>query len=484
MKRRFQKRIFLLCLISAIYFGITAMSYGAAVVSIDPAEVSSPAPGEPLRVNIKIANGTNVAGYSLTVGFDATALAYVEMKNADYLPEGAFAAPAQVSGGRVTFAATSLSGAASVRSGTLATLAFNVISAKASTVELLEVILSDSAAHALPVSTRDGAVVVGQMLSTDLNGDGVVNVLDLTLVVRDLGKMGSPAGDVNGDGRVNVLDLVRVAQDLGKTTDTDSGGTLPLVTDPFEGMVLIPAGEFRMGSKSGRDDAKPIHSVYIDAFYMDQYEVTNAEYAVFLNAQGKHVDAGQVWYDIGGGNARIGYVGGVYRVESGYEHHPVTHVSWYGAMAYAAWVGKRLPTEAEWEKAARGGLWGQEYPWGNTIDATRANYGGHIGGTTAVGRYPANGYGLYDMCGNGWEWCLDEYNGDFYKISPALNPLSGANSIGWILENYPGVKSDRVLRGGSWFYSADYVGVAFRNFRTPTFSDYFVGFRCARDVTP
>ena len=480
MKRRFQKRIFLLCLISAIYFGITAMSYGAAVVSIDPAEVSSPAPGEPLRVNIKIANGTNVAGYSLTVGFDATALAYVAMQNADYLPEGAFAAPAQVSGGRVTFAATSLSGVALARSGTLATLAFNVVAAKASTVELIEVILSDSAAHALPVSTRNGAVVVRQLLSTDLNKDGVVNVLDLTLVVGDVGKTGSPAGDVNGDGRVNVLDLVRVAQDLGKTI----GGGLPSATGSLEGMVLIPAGEFRMGSNSGDPDERPVHSVYVDAFYMDKYEVTNAEYAAFLNAQGKHANAGQVWYDIGDVDARIGYVGGVYRVEAGYEDHPVVEVSWYGAMAYAAWVGKRLPTEAEWEKAARGGLSGQKYPWGNTINSSRANYNNHIGGTTVVGKYPANRYGLYDMAGNVWEWCLDEWNPDFYSFSPARNPVSGANSIKWLQDNYTGVRSSRVLRGGSWYFDTGLVRVANRNNYSPTAAFLYFGFRCARAVTP
>ena len=490
------KNTFVICLLC---FGITAMSYGQAVVSIDPAEVASPAAGATLSVNIKITNGTGVAGYDLIVGFDTSALQYVELKNGTYLPAGAFAAPAQASGNRVTLAATSLSGAASAKSGTLATLTFEVIAAKASTIELVEVILSDSAANPLAVTKQDGEVVVRASLPTDLNNDGVVNVLDLTLVARDLGKAGgSPAGDVTGDGAVNVLDLVRVAQDLGKTVATTgggdeptaggdeptaNGGTTPPQSDPYENMELIPAGEFRMGSNSGNDDEKPVHSVYVDAFYMDKYEVTNAEYAEFLNAKGKHADAGQTWLDVGHQSARVEYVNRVYRAKAGYENHPVTYVSWYGAMAYAAWKGKRLPTEAEWEKAARGNLASLTYPWGNGIDATKANYyPHHAGDTTAVGKYGANGYGLYDMAGNVREWCLDEYNAGFYAVSPSQNPLSGANSIKWLLDNYTGVKISRVLRGGAWNNLASDVRCARRDRNMPTGTTYLFGFRCVRAV--
>ena len=255
MKTLLKPNLFLICLAFVMCFGIAASSYGQAVVSIDPAEVASPAAGAQLSVNIKITNGSGVAGYNVTVGFDTTALEYVEIKNGTYLPAGAFAAPAQVSGNRVTLAATSLSGAASARSGTLATLTFKGVAVKASTIQLIEVILSDSDANPLAVTKRNGEVVVRASLPTDLNGDGTVNVLDLTLVARDLGKAGgSPAGDVTGDGTVNVLDLVRVAQDLGKTAGTGGGTTppgggtvTPPATDPYEGMELIPAGEFRMG---------------------------------------------------------------------------------------------------------------------------------------------------------------------------------------------------------------------------------------------
>ena len=344
-------------------------------------------------------------------------------------------------------------------------MTFSVVAVKASTLRLTGVLLSDSNANSIRVTSRNGTVVERRAAKWDVNGDGRVNVLDLTRVATRLGRRDASA-DTNGDGLVNVLDLVLVAQHLGETVGTtpptvpvtpEPQPTVPQPTvpptppvDPYEGMERIPAGEFRMGSNSGRSNEKPVHSVYVDEFYMDTYEVTNAEYAAFLNAKGKHAEAGHTWYRLGETRSRIEYVSRVYRVKAGYENHPVTYVSWYGAMAYAAWKGKRLPTEAEWEKAARGGLAGLTYPWGNSIDRTRANYNQHIVDTTAVGKYPANGYGLYDMSGNVWEWCLDESNAGFYAVSPSQNPISGANSIRWIVDNYTGIKSSRVLRGGSW----------------------------------
>ncbi len=265
----------------------------------------------------------------------------------------------------------------------------------------------------------------------------------------------------------------------------------PDIPPPPEGMVLIPAGEFQMGSndEDAPNDEQPVHSVYVDAFYMDKYEVTNAQYARFLNAKGKHAEGEITWYNIPKRAWMIRFVSGKYRVRLGYENHPVNYVSWYGAMAYAEWVDKRLPTEAEWEKAARGGLAGQKYPWGNTIDSTKANYdfdgGGPSGYTTVVGKYAANGYGLFDMAGNVREWCLDEYNKGFYSVSPVQNPLSGANSIEWLINNYKNVKRFRVLRGGDWTSEERFVRVAYRHYPLLFVeSANYYGFRCVRVVTP
>jgi len=270
------------------------------------------------------------------------------------------------------------------------------------------------------------------------------------------------------------------------TIEPEEEVTVAPAVPPDAKMVLIPAGDFEMGSEDAEAhvNQQPIHTVYVDAFHMDKYEVTNAQYAVFLNEMGKHSEGGLRWYDTGDRHARIALLGGRYKVSVGYENHPVTMVSWYGAMAYAAWAGKRLPTEAEWEKAARGGLVSQKYPWGNTIDidSGQANYGSN--GTKPVGGYAANGYGLYDMAGNVWEWCLDEYNESFYAVSAARNPLSGAPSIQWLLGNYTGVQSSRVLRGGSWYLSAVALRSASRDGYPPTSTPPIFGFRCVRAVSP
>ena len=226
-------------------------------------------------------------------------------------------------------------------------------------------------------------------------------------------------------------------------------------------MVLIPAGEFQMGSNYGDNDEKPVHTVYVDGFYMDKYEVTVGQYKQFIRATGHRALSDGISY------------------YSPTDKHPVVKVNWHDAMAYAQWAGKRLPTEAEWEKAARGGLVGKTYPWGNAIDSNKANYGRNVGETTAVGKYPPNGYGLCDMVGNVQEWCLDEYNEGFYKSSPSRNPISG-DSISYVINNFTNVKTSRVLRGGSWGNSPKFVRVANRNRYPPTGTDTSGGFRCVR----
>ena len=232
-----------------------------------------------------------------------------------------------------------------------------------------------------------------------------------------------------------------------------------------EGMVLIPAGDFEMGSNDEEEenDEQPVHTVYVDAFYMDAHEVTNLEYKKFL-LDNPRWQKGWIEHRFDDGDYLRHWNGNDY--PDGKANDPVIFVSWYAAMAYAQWADKRLPTEAEWEYAARGGLQGKKYPNGNTITPRDANYGSNVGDTTPVEKYPKNGYGLFDMAGNVWEWCLDEYEANFYFVSPHANPLSGANSVEWIIDNFTSVKGSRVLRGGSWYGTARFVRVANRvNFK-------------------
>ncbi len=240
-------------------------------------------------------------------------------------------------------------------------------------------------------------------------------------------------------------------------------------------MVPILAGEFKMGS-SDRDahpDEGPVHIVYLDAFYMDIHEVTNAQYKKFVDANpewrknrsyGKYSDSHYLthWH----GNS----------YPSGKGNHPVVYVSWYAAMAYAEWVGKRLPTEAEWEKAARGGLAGQKFiVW------------------TPMGISAPNPYGLYGMADRVWEWCLDEYDRYFYENAPrenpiATDPITRGDSVQPIdgLISFEGqrVKGDRVLRGGSWYDGYGYARVADRSNTHPMSTYPHISFRCVMPIIP
>jgi formylglycine-generating enzyme required for sulfatase activity len=239
-------------------------------------------------------------------------------------------------------------------------------------------------------------------------------------------------------------------------------------------MVLIPGGSFIMGSADGEPDQQPPHEVHIDPFYMDRYPVTNAEYAEFLNIFGNRKEGGEKWLDTDSlfswWLCRIREKGGKFFPERGYENRPVVKVSWHGALAYARWKGKRLPTEAEWEKAARGGLQGQKYVFGNSLTPDQANIGGFFA-YRPVGSYPPNGYGLYDMVAQIWQWCSDWYDPSYYQRPPAKNPQGPENG------------TVKVLRGGSWFHKNSWT-VAERAFDDPlSYSFCFVtGFRCARDA--
>ena len=247
-----------------------------------------------------------------------------------------------------------------------------------------------------------------------------------------------------------------------------------------DGMVRISAGEFQMGSTVVENE-KPVHTVYIDAFYIDRYEVTNADYKKFVNANPifSKTNFPTNFHD---GNYLAHWNGDTY--PTGKELHPVTHVSWYAALAYARWVGKRLPTEAEWEKAARGGLPGVKYPWGNTVAAGTANYAGVSGATLPIGSYSPNRYGLYDIAGNVQEWCLDEYDAAFYEVSPREHPIVGTETVSEVLNVYfTDITSDRVLRGGGWQSDVEMLRVAgrFGQF-SPKAATVNVGFRSVRPV--
>ncbi|MGB2895572.1 MAG: SUMF1/EgtB/PvdO family nonheme iron enzyme [Anaerolineales bacterium] len=222
-------------------------------------------------------------------------------------------------------------------------------------------------------------------------------------------------------------------------------------------MVSVPAGEFAMGSNQGTVAEGPAHMVYLDAFYSDKYEISNTQYR-------KCVEAGicsqlqkQTYYD-----------------DPDYAHHPVVNVTWHWANVYCEWARKRLPTEAEWEKAARG-TDGRRYPWGDEIDCNHAQYKECGGQTVQVGSLP-NGvspYGARDMAGNVWEWVIDEWQEDYYQISPSNNPQGPSNPRN--------IREIHVFRGGSWSESADLLRSTYRSWYEPGAQYYNLGFRCVID---
>ncbi len=251
-------------------------------------------------------------------------------------------------------------------------------------------------------------------------------------------------------------------------------------------MARVPAGEFLMGSDGFDEDERPIHPVYLDEFYLSTTPVTNADYARFVAATGyrpiavrelpavvapefrdafKELADRYVWKD---GAPPIGL-----------EVHPVTLVQYVDAVAYCQWLsgltGKpvRLPTEAEWEKAARAGLDGKRYPWGDDIDTSRANFlpdpsFKYKRGTEPVRSYPSNGYGLFDMAGNVWQWVSDWYDPDYYPVSEYRNPQG------------PPFGRFRCVRGGSWVNDdVSFLRCAHRHEVPADTYAYSIGFRIA-----
>lgn len=234
-------------------------------------------------------------------------------------------------------------------------------------------------------------------------------------------------------------------------------------------MVVIPGGTYQRGSNFGARDELPKHSITIHSFALDVHPVTNEQFILFLQAMGGEKDHNN--NDIVRlKDSRIKRNGGRWIVESGYLKHPVVGVTWYGAVAYAKWVGKRLPTEAEWEIASYGDNDQLTYPTGEDIERSQANF--FSSDTTNVQSYPPNEYGLYDMAGNVYEWCQDWYAYNYYDISmqEPENPKGPPQGV------------YRVLRGGCWKSLKEDLRCAHRHRNNPGTVNGTYGFRCAADA--
>lgn len=274
------------------------------------------------------------------------------------------------------------------------------------------------------------------------------------------------------------------------------------------GMVRIPGGKIQIGIDSTDipryqslfginmpglfDPETPRHNVQLDAFFLDRTPVTNSQFFEFTRRFSHRepseapAQRDQPWTEIdlrtryGEDKNLAHWIDG--GVPGGLENHPVTNVTWYDAVAYCQWKGKRLPTEAEWEHAARAGG-NPIFPWGDAAaDPSRANYSASgLGTTSPAGSYPPNGYGLYDMAGNVWEFTADESAP--YPSKNAINPVAGGKLFSTGID-FLGVTTRRVIRGGSWGGAPVNLWVEYRDSHPPDGAKPFVGFRCAESVHP
>ncbi len=226
-------------------------------------------------------------------------------------------------------------------------------------------------------------------------------------------------------------------------------------------MVFVPAGEFQMGDNNGDVDEKPLHQVYLDDYWIDQTEVTNYQYDKCVATGACDPPSNQTFFS-----------------DRDYIAHPVVFVSWFDALTYCNWAGRRLPTEAEWEKAAGGKLGEEKFPWGNDIPVCThgANNGAQYkqcdGQTLPIKSFAEQSYGVYDMAGNVWEWVSDWYDENYYIVSSPINPTG------------PPSGDNRVLRGGSWSTSSGELRSATRASNDPSGVWNVVGFRCASSTSP
>lgn len=263
----------------------------------------------------------------------------------------------------------------------------------------------------------------------------------------------------------------------------------------YGNMKCVDANYFAMGSNDEHtsiddDDAKPVHKVYLDQFFIDPCVVTNREYREFVLDNPDWNKSGSKSREFCDKDYLRYWTGDASFPEQQADH-PVVYVSWYAAMAYAEWMGKRLPTEAEWEYAARGTLVNEIYPWGSTIDHNKARYRDKaIAKNLAPAySYKPNKYDLYNMAGNVWEWCLDDYDPNFYKgkdkEEPERNPLclEQGQDLRWLIKNFTSTDkfSHAISRGGGyadWYFA---LRVCHRNANSRTLCNMSLGVRCVYD---
>lgn len=324
-----------------------------------------------------------------------------------------------------------------------------------------------------------------------------------------------------------IVVLVAVGWQSNPTTPPDDRPAGPAP----EGMVWIPGGTYWMGDESSPDQDAPLHEVTVTGFWMDQYEVTNAQFAKFVQETNYVTTSEQapdpkqypgalpenlvpgsamfvpkecpadpllcdpIWWEYRKG-ANWRHPEGPASTIEGRENHPVVHITWDDAVAYARWAGKRLPTEAEWERAARGGLDRKMFVWGNDPQGTAGQYFANTyqgkfpetldakdgyAGLAPVGSFAANGYGLYDMSGNAWEWCADWYSRNYYRMSPKVNPPGPEQGD---IEQASGLPQ-RVRRGGSYLCADSYCRRYLPGTRDKNPADSsacHTGFRCVMDA--
>jgi formylglycine-generating enzyme required for sulfatase activity len=280
-----------------------------------------------------------------------------------------------------------------------------------------------------------------------------------------------------------VMDMIRREIDQPKIIPTATLVTQTVLPTPvvnYEGetiissvdgatLVFIPANDFEMGSNSGDLDESPVHSVSLSAYWMDQTEVTNAMYANFLNTAGNRMEGGTTWLDLDDPLIWISEQSGVWQVLAGKADYPVVGVSWYGAKAYCEWVGRTLPTEAQWEYAAKGEA-GFRFPWGSRgLDCSYSQFLGCGSRPVQVGSLlpGVSPFGIFDMAGNVAEWVNDRYAADYYQQAPGDDPVGPINGY------------YRVTRGGSW--GSSYIGLqtTHRDWAGADTQDSEIGFRCA-----